>query len=145
MLLGFTESVDAMMTALWILFSGEEELMRVRYVSPLCGLTFRWMGSVFWLVFCLVGFVLFVWGVAVCWFVCVFFCLVAVVFVLVLFHPSLPSYKRYEAHVGLSEMGTRPCSGDTMSLVRFVVVSLSVLDCLYPRAPPQPVRKKQAN
>ena len=29
-----------------------------------------------------------------------------------------------------------------MSLVRYVVVSLSVMDCLYPRDPPQPVRKK---
>ena len=29
-----------------------------------------------------------------------------------------------------------------MSLVREVVVSLSVMDCLYPRDPPQPVRKK---
>ena len=30
-----------------------------------------------------------------------------------------------------------------MSLVRYVVVSLSVMDCLYPRDPPQPVRKKK--
>ena len=30
-----------------------------------------------------------------------------------------------------------------MSLVRYVVVSLSVMDCLYPRDPLQPVRKKR--
>ena len=30
-----------------------------------------------------------------------------------------------------------------MSLVRYVVFSLSVMDCLYPRDPPQPVRKKK--
>ena len=42
-----------------------------------------------------------------------------------------------------SETGARPCSGDSMSLVRFVVVSPSVLDCLYARDPPQPVRKKR--
>ena len=32
---------------------------------------------------------------------------------------------------------------DTMSLIRFVAVSLSVLDCLYPRDPLQPVTKKK--
>ena len=45
-------------------------------------------------VFGLVGFVFLSGGA---------FCLVAVVLVLVLFHPCLLSYKRYEAHVGLSE------------------------------------------
>ena len=29
-----------------------------------------------------------------------------------------------------------------MSLVRDVDISLSAMDCLYPRDPPQPVRKK---
>ena len=41
---GFTVSVDAMMTDMRILCAGEEGLMRVRYVSPLCGLTFQMDG-----------------------------------------------------------------------------------------------------
>ena len=65
-----------------------------------------------WLIFCLVGCVFFVLGVV--FFVCLFgfvvggflFCCFGSC--VVSFHPSLPSYKRYEAHVGLSEMGTGP-------------------------------------
>ena len=37
------------------------------------------------------------------------------------------------------------CSWRLMSLVRHVVVSLSVMDCMYPRDPPQPVRKKKSS
>ena len=48
--LGFTVSVDAMMTPMRILCAGEDELMRVRYVSPL-----RWMGSLFGCFFCCIA------------------------------------------------------------------------------------------
>ena len=88
-------------------------------------------------VFCLVFWVGVV-GLLFGWFVLVFCCCGSWFF----FHPFLPSYKSYEAHDGLSEMGTRPGARGMTSLVRFVVVSLSVLDCQYPRDPPQPVGKK---
>ena len=131
-----------MLTDIRILCAGEEVLMRVRYVSPLCGLTFRWMGFV-----PLVGF-------AVCLVLCLFawwlllFCgglvFVAVVFAVRSYPIHLSSHTEdVRLSSVFSETGTRPCSGDTMSLVRYVDVSLSVLDCLYPRDPPQPVGKKK--
>ena len=98
----------------------------------------RWV-AVLWLfgVFCLVCLlVVFVWLVCwvVLWFLCCFVSSVA----------SILSCLRTEAvkpAVCLSEWALGEL-WRLLSLVRDVVVSLSVMDCLYPRDPPQPVRKK---
>ena len=79
-----------------------------------------------------------------CWFVVWLVCVGVLLLWFLVFLPSIfaSSYKSYEAHDGLSEMGARPGARGMTSLVRFVVVSLSVLDCQYPRDPLQPAREK---
>ena len=121
--------------------------MRVRYVSPLLLshvlvdgiLTDGWL----WCVCLVVLFGCLVWLLVV-------FCLGVLCFVWVccrgFVSRSYPIYcllhtKDVKLSFCLSEWAL-DCRWKQMFLVRCVVVSLSVMDCLYPRDPLQPVRKK---
>ena len=87
-----------------------------------------------WLVFLLVS-----W-----WVLCLFGVVRFVLFFHGLSHSLRLRTKDVKLHFCLSEWAL-DWLWRLMSLARYLVVSLSVMDCLYPRDPPQPVRKKKVS
>ena len=79
------------------------------------------------------------WLLLLVWLCCLFFVLLLVTIFPI---PSCLHTKDVKHFPRLSERAL-DLLWRLMSLVRDVVVTLLVMDCLYPRDPPQPVRKKK--